>query len=137
MADRDRITLRELRHMLRADDVDEKALRPYVELDAEGSNAFSLRLRINRDLVDDEGLEGDVLLGGFNELSRKWRRFKHRAKTAFGWDGIRIVSEGDSWFQYPILLDDVIDQLSDDRHAIFSLGAAGDLLADMIDEDDS
>ena len=50
-------------------------------------------------------------------------------------DAIRIVSEGDSWFQYPWILDDVVDQLLN-RYAIFSLGAAGDLLSEMIHQDE-
>ena len=59
----------------------------------------------------------------------------YRKKIAVGWSGLRIVSEGDSWFQYPFLLDDVIDQLFD-QFAIFSLDAAGDLLQDMKKQDE-
>jgi len=42
---------------------------------------------------------------------------------------VRIVSEGDSWFQHP-LLSDIIDHLEGD-YAVRSLGRAGDELADM------
>ncbi|MCQ0988809.1 GDSL-type esterase/lipase family protein [Jiella marina] len=45
------------------------------------------------------------------------------------------MSEGDSWFQYPFLLDDVVDQLDTD-FAIFSLDAAGDTLADYRKQDE-
>ena len=49
-----------------------------------------------------------------------------------GFSGLRIVSEGDSWFQYPITLTDIIDNLSaDPDKAILSLGAAGDTVANM------
>jgi hypothetical protein len=43
------------------------------------------------------------------------------------------VSEGDSWFQYPILLDDVIDVLLED-YAILSLDAGGDTLQNMLEK---
>ena len=42
-----------------------------------------------------------------------------------------LVSEGDSWFQFPFLLKDVIDQLSSD-HLIWSLDAAGDTAQNMV-----
>jgi len=46
-----------------------------------------------------------------------------------------VVSKGDSWFQYPFLLKDVIDQLFDD-YAIYSLGGAGVLVSEMLDQDE-
>lgn len=129
------ITLRQLREMLRNPDIDEQELREYVELDEVNSRAFAPVLRPKPDLVDTEGLEADILLGTFNSWSRSRRQQKYRRKIAQGWSGLKIVSEGDSWFQYPIILDDVIDQLFD-RYAIYSLGAAGDLLEYMLKEDE-
>jgi endonuclease G len=80
--------------------------------------------------VGDFAAESDQVLGIANALSRAKRRITYfRSK----WSGIKrpvIISEGDSWFQYPIKLDDVIDVLMKD-YQILSLGAAGDLLADM------
>ena len=62
-----------------------------------------------------------VVLGDFN------------AVLAGGYDGPIIVSEGDSWFQYPLLLKDTIDHVMN-RYAVMSLGAAGDLLNRMADK---
>lgn len=46
-----------------------------------------------------------------------------------------VVSEGDSWFQHPLICD-VIDHLINDQrfdeYAIRSLGAAGDTILDMV-----
>jgi hypothetical protein len=42
-----------------------------------------------------------------------------------------LVSEGDSWFQFPFFLKDVIDQLGSD-HLIWSLDAAGDTALNMV-----
>ena len=59
-------------------------------------------------------------------VSKRKRQALYRSKVAKHFDAIRIVSEGDSWFQYPWLLDDVIDHLmAEDDIAILSLGGAG------------
>ena len=71
----------------------------------------------------------------FNAWDKRRRQRKYRKKIDAGWSGLRVVSEGDSWFQYPFLLKDVIDHLFDE-YAIYSLGAAGDLVSDLLDQDE-
>ena len=85
--------------------------------------------------VDDEGLEGDVAVNVLNRVSRRIRHRRYQRRIKNQPDAIRIVSEGDSWFQYPLILDDVVDQLFN-RYAIYSLGAGGDLFSEMIDQDE-
>lgn len=80
-----------------------------------------------------EEFEGNVAMSFANGLSRAKRNLEYRLRLAGGYRGPIIVSEGDSWFQYPILLKDVIDQLAD-TYAIKSLGAAGDTLSNMLSE---
>lgn len=46
---------------------------------------------------------------------------------------VRIVTEGDSWFNYPTKLKEVIDHLFD-KHSIFSVGYAGDWLSNIYKE---
>lgn len=46
---------------------------------------------------------------------------------------IRIVTEGDSWFNYPTKLQEVIDHLFP-LHSIFSVGYAGDWLSNIYKE---
>lgn len=75
-------------------------------------------------------VEGGVGLGFANWFMRQRRHGDYRQKIHNGWQGPKIVSEGDSWFQYPTTLRDVIDHLMVD-HAILSLGAAGDKLSDI------
>ena len=83
-----------------------------------------------------EGAFGDAI-GGLaidvaNALSRAERRVVYRLKTLFGFNGLRLVEEGDSWTQYPIRLEDIVDQLDENSDvAIYSVGAAGDLVTDM------
>jgi lysophospholipase L1-like esterase len=127
----EKISVRDLEKMLLDPMVPEEDLRPYVELDELESRAFAPQVRIRREAVVEGPEEAAVILGSLNGVSRWRRQRRYRRRIAEDPNLLRIVSEGDSWFQYPILLDDVIDQLFD-RYAIFSLGAAGDLLEDML-----
>ena len=79
----------------------------------------------------DEPMEGDVAMAAANGWSRAYRSIIFKRRMRQGYSGPIIVSEGDSWFQYPILLKDVIDNLME-PFAICSLGAAGDTLSNMI-----
>ncbi|MCP4406158.1 MAG: hypothetical protein GY807_00020 [Gammaproteobacteria bacterium] len=130
-----RITLSELRQMIRDLDVTDEEIASYLSIDSSNSTAYAPALKINPKAVDDEGLEGDVAMAFFNHWDRRRRQRRYRRKIGAGWNGLKIVSEGDSWFQYPFLLRDVIDHLFDD-YAIFSLGAAGDLVSDMQQQDE-
>lgn len=129
------IDLNTLRRMLFDVDVPDSQIRPYVLLDSDNTTAFAPALKINWELVEDGNSEGDVALGFLNGVSRWRRQMRYRRKILGGWKGLKIVSEGDSWFQYPLLLDDVIDQIFE-RYAIYSLGSAGDHIADMIAKDE-
>jgi V8-like Glu-specific endopeptidase/lysophospholipase L1-like esterase len=129
------ITADELRDMLEDPNITDKELRPYFIEDEVQSGAFAPTLRMNFENVEHDGLEGSVFMGFFNKRAKRRRQRKYRRKIKGGFNGIKIVSEGDSWFQYPLLLDDVIDNLFDE-YAIFSLGEAGDLISQMIDEDE-
>jgi hypothetical protein len=130
-----KITLSELRAMMRDLDVSDEEIAKYLEVDTSDVKGFAPSIRINSTVVDDEGLEADVAIRAFNAWDKRRRQRKYYKKIDAGWPGLRIVSEGDSWFQYPFLLKDVIDHLFDE-FAIYSLGAAGDLVADMLDQDE-
>lgn len=93
--------------------------------------AIELRPEIRKKL-QDTALEGDAAINWANRIARASRRVAYALKTASGFDGLRIVDEGDSWFQYPLLLEDTIDHLGNDADkAIMSLSAAGDLVDAM------
>ena len=133
----------ELRRKLFDVSVPDEELAQYMLLDTAASGAFAPTVRVNPALIQpppagsglDSALQGAMALGGLNAIAR-WRRLQvYRRRLAKGWTGLRIISEGDSWFQYPFLLKDVIDHLSD-AHAILSLGAAGDTLDDLITQDE-
>lgn len=124
VADRDEEALR-----LLLDELYEPADTPERPFDA----AIRLRPGVAADLGTAE-VESDAALNWANRISRAARWVAYQSKTASGFKGLRIVDEGDSWFQYPLRLSDTIDQLAQDADkAIFSLSGAGDLLRDMAD----
>ncbi|MGJ8616542.1 MAG: SGNH/GDSL hydrolase family protein [Sulfitobacter sp.] len=129
-----KITESELRAMLLDPRVPEKDIAPYLMTSPTEGTSFAPVVVPNPTLVTPSIEEGAVLMSSVNGIS-KWRRaqaYKRKIKT---WTGPRLVSEGDSWFQYPLLLEDVVDQL-DAHYAIRSLGAAGDLVADIVKQDE-
>lgn len=134
----DRITVEQLAAKLADPNVSRHELSRYVLPDPDRSGPFRPALRLNPDTVQEPltpeaRARGDVAMAGANTWARLRRRWAFEAKMAGGYDGPVIVSEGDSWFQYPILLDDVIDHLSG-RYAIRSVDAAGDTLQNMFAE---
>lgn len=139
MADK-RISVEDLSRLLYDVNLDEGELRRYFEVDQATSGLFTPRLKPNEtevdiDLATAEGrARSAMLLNSLNDICRFRRRhrFNHKVADA-AYTGPIILSEGDSWFQYPLLLKDIIDWLSED-YAIRSLGAAGDTLDNMLAE---
>lgn len=129
------ISVDELYQLLQDESTTEADIRPYVIIAKDRPNGFTPVLLPNPDTVEEEELEGAFLINAFNGFSKRSRQRRYRRKITGGWNGIKMVSEGDSWFQYPILLDDIIDHLFND-YAIYSLGSAGDLLREIIEEDE-
>ncbi len=79
---------------------------------------------------DEKGLLDDLKLFLGNRIETAIRRRRYNILKNDP-DRFRIVAEGDSWFQYPILLQDTIDQLYK-AYAIRSFAEAGDTLANYI-----
>jgi lysophospholipase L1-like esterase len=130
----ERIRLAELMRMLSDPSTPDEKIAPYLMLDPDASGPFQPVVRINPDRVEAPELEAAVLLSSLNGAARRDRLLRYREKIK-SWSGTRVVAEGDSWFQYPFLLQDIVDQLDRD-HAVFCLSAAGDLLADIIRQDE-
>ncbi|WP_353475337.1 GDSL-type esterase/lipase family protein [Salipiger sp. H15] len=52
-------------------------------------------------------------------------------KTGGGFEGLRLVAEGDSWLTYPVVLKAIAEQLAEEPDlAVFARAAAGDTMAD-------
>lgn len=134
----ERIPMKQLERMLLNIDVPDSEIRPYLVQSAEESTPLNPVVKVNPAKVEttpmEGALEGAVALASLNGIAR-WRRQQRYRRKVRTWAGLKIVSEGDSWFQYPFLLDDVIDNLFDD-YAIFSLDSAGDLISDMVKQNE-
>lgn len=94
---------------------------------------FDLRLEPDPEKVEIPpallGNENAMALA--NDISRSRRKNKFDRRKKSGRHPPVLVSEGDSWFQFPVLVDDIIDGLDRD-YLIYSLDAAGDTLSNMI-----
>ena len=140
-----KISLEELRRMVGNPKIKDSELIQYFILDERSRGSFQPRILPNPATVDlgsgalDRSLDFEATLietgiGLANSIARARRHLQYSLTTTL-FPGIqRIVSEGDSWFQYPLLLLDVIDQLNFPaaNYAIYSLGAGGDLLKDLV-----
>jgi hypothetical protein len=131
----DQITYDEFLRLLRDDDVSDVDLRPYVEL-VPGDGGLDFDVRPNPKTVimtaADQELENAMKIG--NGLARFRRRGKFYSVLEREPNKPVIVSEGDSWFQFPILIDETIDHLLPNFN-VWSLGAAGATLKEMISGD--
>ena len=129
------ISINELQAKLLDLEVPDKEIARYMQTDHVSSRPFAPEIVIAPEAIIESAEEAALLLGSLNGISRWRRQRKYRRKIARGWNGLRVISEGDSWFQYPFLLEDVIDQLFED-YAILSFGAAGDVLSNMVEQDE-
>jgi hypothetical protein len=132
-----KIDLETLHRKLADPKTSEAALRKYFVIDEARSGPFTPQLGLNPATVEipptPEGrARGDMAIASANWWCRMRRTALFNTRIAEGYRGAIVVSEGDSWFQYPMLLDDVIDQLIAKGYAIRSLDGAGDTLEDMI-----
>jgi hypothetical protein len=120
--------------LLRNVDVPDEELAKYVVPLTPDNGAFNIRIApdINRVEMTDDEKEFENAMSSANSLAR-WRRsvrFKRNFKNPAFKDWPVLVSEGDSWFQFPLLIEDVIDHLGN-NYLINCLGAAGDTAANM------
>ena len=131
-----------LRRMLADPRSDNSELQRLLVVDKESRDSFEPIICANPETVDTTKMVNRGMFGEISRLARERRQLQYRLKVNNPFfSGQKIVSEGDSWFQFPFLLVDVIDQLFNpfdcfDGYAVFSLGAAGDLLENIINEDE-
>ncbi|MEM9920794.1 MAG: SGNH/GDSL hydrolase family protein [Bacteroidota bacterium] len=130
-----KISKLQLVEMIENLDLDDEELLNYLEIDSDASSAFDIAFRTKTGRIKGQSRATKGLLGTLNKRSRRKRQKKYRQKLKKRFSGIRIVSEGDSWFQYPLFLKDIIDNLNKKRdYAIYSLGYGGDWLSNIFRE---
>lgn len=120
-------------------DVDMDELDPFLTYKVDKKTGLDIQILPNWNNIEDgreESLLGQSTRGVspiniLNSFYRKRRRKKFKRRLARADDRKILLSEGDSWFQYPKFLKDTIDWLTEDFN-IYSLGAAGDTLMNML-----
>jgi len=128
------ITLEEFNAMARDPDVPDRELRKYFTIDRSLSRPFRPAVHLDPTLVrkaDGSEVRAEGLLDWANGFSRWRRQDRFRRRIQKGEALPILVSEGDSWFQFPIFLEDVIDHF-DKPYLIWSVDAAGDTLENMV-----
>jgi hypothetical protein len=130
-----RIPFDALLRLLADPDTPPETLEPYLIVDPEASGAFAPVVIANPALVNLPEVEAAVFMAVLNGWSRRVRLMRYRERRARYPNIMQLVSEGDSWFQYPFILQDVVDHLNRD-HVVFCTAAAGDMLSDMIAQDE-
>jgi len=122
----------ELKAMLQDENLVEYALGNYFEvktkpdLQPEYKLKSEVQLRKTDAHLDEKGFISDGLLNVATKAARTVRNTKYRITRLRFPNRAKIVSEGDSWFQHPLVID-TIDHLSK-TYAIYCVSAAGDTL---------
>ncbi|MGF1614951.1 MAG: trypsin-like peptidase domain-containing protein [Gammaproteobacteria bacterium] len=141
LAPAQRLSITEFHELLANPDITEEDIAPYFIEDVAASAGIDPVFRFNEQLVQvdyDDPTESALLLNSANAYCKfvRQRRYAKRIRQARPPGSpppIRIVAEGDSWFQYPFLLRDIIDHLmAEDDLAVLCFSEAGDLLGNMI-----
>ncbi|MCF7989018.1 MAG: hypothetical protein K9M02_01100 [Thiohalocapsa sp.] len=134
-----KITLSEFQEMLADIDVPDSEIAGYLTADPQRSKPFlpafgpdpeKVAIASDMEQLQVEAMAVSGMLNSFGRLRRR-RRFKKRV----GKEDLPIVyAEGDSWFQFPFMIEDVIDHL-DSSHLVWCSSAAGDTLKNMVFDD--
>jgi len=130
-----KVSLEELQKMMADPAVDYNSLKQYFRENPERSGPFAPSIEVDPDavIIPDNlppGARSALLLNGANWISMADRQARFNQLLASGYDGPILAEEGDSWFQYPVRLHDVIDVLME-KYAVLSYSAAGDTLDNM------
>ncbi|RYH09187.1 trypsin-like peptidase domain-containing protein [Tropicimonas sp. IMCC6043] len=124
----ERISLAGFQSMLDDPSVPDSEIAEYLKAES-GVGAFDPVFVPDPELVDTGREERGMVIG--NRICRQRRRARFWWRRRNGVDLPVIVTEGDSWFQFPFLIEDVVDHL-DAGYLAYSCGAAGDTARNMI-----
>jgi hypothetical protein len=88
--------------------------------------SVKLAIRTDFDGLEKGGFFSDAILTGANYWANFRRNYRYKKMAKQYPDLPKMVSEGDSWFQHP-LLDDIIDNIAN-NYPTYCLAAAGDTI---------
>jgi hypothetical protein len=127
-----KITFIEYLELARNPEIEDDVLLSFSRIER-GQGGFDFTIKPDPKKVEltaeDVEFENAMQIG--NGLSRFRRQARFRRRKLFGSDLPVLVSEGDSWFQFPLLVREIVDQLEDD-YLVWSIGAAGDTAQNIV-----
>ena len=128
-----KLPLADLRRMMADPDVPEKTLRQYLRPAEDGGGVFNPEVVPNPETVEitEDELALESAIGFGNQFCRFRRKKAFERRIARGDPAPVLVAEGDSWFQFPFLVEDVIDHLSRDFN-VWCISAAGDTAQNIV-----
>ena len=128
-----KINYTELQGMMSSLDISKRNVGQYLTMDRDRSGPFSPRFVADRHKVamNETQMELDSIVDWANAAERAQRQKDFKKAIQSGDERPVLVSEGDSWFQYPYLVDEIIDHLSS-SYLVWSLGAARDTVSNML-----
>ncbi|WP_375691118.1 trypsin-like peptidase domain-containing protein [Pseudooceanicola sp. LIPI14-2-Ac024] len=125
-----KLSAEDFNRMLLDPDVPDSVIATYIKPREGTLGSFDPQFEADPDRVElAERAENAMKIG--NWVCRQRRRARFRNRVARGEDLPVIVTEGDSWMQFPFLIEEVVDQL-DPHYLIWSCDAAGDTARNMI-----
>lgn len=120
-------SVEELQRLVEAGEVSEELLDNLLDYNVDRSEPFApaCTLRSTPDGTTPQGI-GEAVAGvvveGASSLARAIRNVRFQKR------GLTLLSDGDSWFQFPVpRVRDTIDHLSG-RHSVYCLAGAGNIL---------
>lgn len=119
-------------------DVAEALLLPYIETRTNARIGMAPALLPNNRVTynDPQSVNararGTAILGVLNFAYRNRRLVAFNRRVSEGDPRPIIMAEGDSWFQYPMRLDDTVDHLSA-NYTIYCMSGAGDELRRIVE----
>ena len=127
-----KISYDEYLKIARNPDTNEDELISYSRIER-GAGGFDFKIVPDPEKVElkFEDLEFESAMQIGNGLSRFRRQARFRRRKLIGPNLPVLVAEGDSWFEFPLLVREIVDQLEDD-YLIWSIGAAGDTAKNMV-----
>jgi len=99
-----------------------------------GNYGFNLGLEPDPERVDvpESWYTDENAMRWANNRERRKRKKRFEKRISKGDLSPVIVTEMDSWGQFPIFIDDIVDHLNDDGFNCWSMGAAGDTARNMV-----
>ncbi|TNE62321.1 MAG: SGNH/GDSL hydrolase family protein [Bacteroidetes bacterium] len=110
-----------------------------LEAQFDQMDRFDFRTLVKRifDLNDDYLLNQSTcdkgLLGRMNKIGKRIKNKRFIKKLKKGSVGKIIVAEGDSWFEYPLFIRDIVDwmiRLTD--YSVYSIASGGDWISNIL-----